>query len=49
MRTFPATLFIPCACRRPGLDNAGLSTLDRDDEFGADLAAWLKARVPVQS
>jgi hypothetical protein len=34
-----------------GLDNAGLIALDRDDDFSADLAAWLAdraARLKVQ-
>ncbi len=31
------------------LDDNALIALDRDDELGADLAAWLAARAAVQS
>ena len=31
------------------LDDDALIALDRDDELGAALAAWLKARAAVQS
>jgi hypothetical protein len=31
----------------PGLDDAGLLALGRDDGFGAALAAWLKVRAGV--
>jgi hypothetical protein len=31
----------------PGLDDAGLVALGRDDQFGAALAAWLKVRAGV--
>lgn len=33
----------------PGLDDAGLLALNRDEEFGAALAAWLAARAGAVS
>jgi hypothetical protein len=44
--------FVEYAIRVPRdgrLDDAALIALDRDDTFGADLAAWLAARAAVQS
>jgi hypothetical protein len=32
----------------PHLDNDSLLALDRDDDFGVDLAAWLADRAAVQ-
>jgi len=36
-----------CVPADAALDDAALIALDRDDEFGADLAAWLAARASI--